>query len=118
VNVLTPPDAVSGPAQVVLTNNGAVSATYTAQAQPLSVSFFAFNGGPYLAARHADYSLLGPASMSVPGYTFAPAKPGETVLLHANGFGPTSVPAISGSSTQSGTLSPLPVLRSAASPHR
>lgn len=110
VNVLTPPDPVSGPVQVVLTYNGA-SASYTAQAQPLSLSFFAFNGGPYVAARHADFSLLGPAAMSVPGFTFTPAKPGETVLLYANGFGPTSVPVSSGSATQSGNLTPLPVVK-------
>lgn len=33
---------------------------------------------------------------------------GQIVVLYANGFGPTSVPAVSGSQTQSGTLAPLP----------
>jgi uncharacterized protein (TIGR03437 family) len=112
INILTPPDAMNGPVQVVVTNNGAVSASFTAQAQALSPSFFVFNGGPYVAAQHsADYSLLGPVSLSVPGYTFTPAKPGETVLLYANGFGPTSTPVVSGSTTQTGTLSPLPVIK-------
>jgi uncharacterized protein (TIGR03437 family) len=32
------------------------------------------------------------------------------VVLYANGFGPTSVPVVAGASTQSGTLSPLPVV--------
>ena len=40
-----------------------------------------------------------------------PAKPGETVVLYANGFGQTSTPVVSGSTSQSGTLSPLPVIR-------
>jgi uncharacterized protein (TIGR03437 family) len=31
-------------------------------------------------------------------------------VLYANGFGLTSVPVISGSETQSGTLSPLPAI--------
>jgi uncharacterized protein (TIGR03437 family) len=61
-----------------------------------------------VAALHADYSLLGPASL-FPGST-TPAKPGETVLLYANGFGATSVPVVSGSEVQSGSLSPLPVV--------
>jgi uncharacterized protein (TIGR03437 family) len=40
-----------------------------------------------------------------------PAKPGETVVIYANGFGPTSVAVVSGAVTQSGTLSPLPVIK-------
>ena len=38
-------------------------------------------------------------------------KPGETVVLYANGFGPTSTPLVSGSLLQSGILSPPPVIR-------
>ena len=67
-----------------------------------------FNGGPYAAATHANGTLLGPASL-YPGST-KPAKPGEVILLYGNGFGPTSTPVASGSSVQSGTLSPLPVV--------
>jgi uncharacterized protein (TIGR03437 family) len=109
VNILTPPDAISGPVQVVLTNNGAVSAAYTVQAQATSLSFFVFNGGPYVAATHANGSLIGPASL-YPGST-TPAKPGETIVLYANGFGPTTNPVVSGSVTQSGTLAPAPVIK-------
>jgi uncharacterized protein (TIGR03437 family) len=95
--------------QVVLTNNGVVSASFTAQAQPLSPSFFVFNGGPYLAATHRDGSFLGPVGLlSVPT---TPAKPGELIVLYANGFGPTSVPVVGGSIAQSGTLTPLPVVQ-------
>jgi uncharacterized protein (TIGR03437 family) len=109
VNILTPPDAISGPMQIEVTNNGSVSAAYSATAQALSSSFFVFNGGPYVAAVHANGSLLGPTSL-YPGST-TPAKVGETVLLYANGFGPTSVPVTSGSITQSGTLSAVPVIK-------
>jgi uncharacterized protein (TIGR03437 family) len=109
INVLTPPDAMSGPVQVVVTNNGAAGASFTAQAQTLSPSFFVFNGGPYVAATHADGTLLGPGSL-YPGST-TPAKPGEIIVLYANGFGQTSTPVISGSILQSGTLSPQPVIK-------
>jgi uncharacterized protein (TIGR03437 family) len=108
VNILTPLDSLTGSVAVVVTNNGAISAAYTAQAQPISPSFFVFNGGPYVAATHVSGALLGPASL-YPGST-TPAKPGETVVLYANGFGPTSLPVVSGSETQSGSLSPLPVI--------
>jgi uncharacterized protein (TIGR03437 family) len=109
INILTPPDAMSGAVQVVVTNNGASSAGFTAQAQSLSPSFFIFNGGPYVTATHANGSLIGPATL-YPGAS-TPAKPGETVVLYANGFGPTSVPLQSGSITQFGTLSPMPVIK-------
>ena len=109
VNILTPPDAVSSTVQVVVTNNGAASATFRAQAQALSPSFFVFNGGPYVAATHADGSLIGPPTL-YPGYS-TPARPGETIVIYGNGFGPTSIPVVSGSSTQSGTLSPLPTIK-------
>jgi uncharacterized protein (TIGR03437 family) len=107
INVLTPPDAMNGPVQVVVNNNGRASASFTAQAQPLSPSFFVFDG-THVAAVHLNGSLLGPTAL-YPGLS-TPAKPGETVVLYANGFGPASTPVVSGSIQQSGTLSPLPVV--------
>jgi len=62
-----------------------------------------------VAATHADGTLLGPPTL-YPGST-TPAKPGETVVLYANGFGPTSTPVVSGSTVQSGTLSPPPLVK-------
>jgi uncharacterized protein (TIGR03437 family) len=109
INILTPPDALPGTAQVTVTNNAVTSAAFTAQAQALSPSFFVFGGGPYIAAVHANGSLIGPPAL-YPGAT-TPAKPGETVLIYANGFGPTSVPVVAGSIMQSGTLSPLPTIQ-------
>ncbi len=108
MNILTPPDAMNGPVQVVVNSNGA-SASFTAQAQVLSPSFFVFNGGPHVAAVHTNGALIGPNSL-YPGSTM-PAKPGETVLLFANGFGSTSIPVVSGSVIQGGTLSTLPVVK-------
>ena len=109
VNILTPPDALSGTAQVVVTYNGATSAAFNAPAQSISPSFFVFNGGPYVAATHLNGSLIGPPTL-YPGAT-TPAKPGETIVLYANGFGSTNVPVQSGAISQSGMLSPLPVVR-------
>jgi uncharacterized protein (TIGR03437 family) len=107
VNVLTPPDALSGPVNVVLTNNGALSQTYVAQAQALSPSFFVFDG-THVVGVHLDGTDIGPASL-YPGLT-TPATPAETIVLFANGFGITSTPVVSGAVSQSGSLSPLPVI--------
>jgi uncharacterized protein (TIGR03437 family) len=108
VNILTPPNAISGSVPVQVSDNGVVSAKFMVQAQAESPSFFVFGGGPYIAATHANGSYIGSASL-YPGLT-TPAQPGETIVLYANGFGPTSTPAVSGSVTQSGTLSPTPVI--------
>jgi uncharacterized protein (TIGR03437 family) len=109
INILTPPDVMNGSVQVVVTNGGTASAAFAAQAHESSPSFFVFDGGPYVAAVHANGSLIGPAGL-YPGST-TPAKPGETLLLFADGFGSTNVPVTSGSTTQSGTLSPVPVIK-------
>jgi uncharacterized protein (TIGR03437 family) len=111
VNALTPPDAMQGPVQVTVTSGSTTSAAATVQAQALSPSFFIFGAGPYVAAVHANGDLVGPASMSVPGYTFSPAKPGETIQIYANGFGTTSTPIVSGSLSQGGVLNPAPAIK-------
>jgi uncharacterized protein (TIGR03437 family) len=109
INVLTPPNLASGPAQVQVTLAGVSSAAFTVQAQPLSPSFFVFSGFPYVLATHADGSLIGPATLA-PGST-TPAKPGETVVAYANGFGPASVAVVAGSLNQTGVLNPLPTIQ-------
>ena len=104
VNLLTPPDAMAGAVQVVVSDNRihqrGVYGTGTIMRAP---SFFVFDG-THLAATHLNGSYLGPASLS-PGLT-TPAKPGETVVL----YGPwvrTNVNARGQRiTTQSGALSP------------
>ena len=108
VNILTPPDAMQGSVLVQLTRGGVASAQFAATAQPASPGFFVFGAGPYVAAEHAGGSYLGPASL-YPGVT-TPARPGETVVLYGNGFGPTSPPVTAGSVVQSAPLPTLPVI--------
>ena len=75
---------------------------------PLAPGLFTFGGTAYVAATHADGSLIGPLGL-YPGLS-TPAKPGETIVLYGNGFGPTSVPVVNGSTIQSGTLTPSPTV--------
>ena len=107
INILTPPDAISGQVPVQVSNNGTVSGTFMAPAQALSPSFFEFPGG-YVAAVHAAGTLIGSTAL-YPGLT-TPAKPGEVISVFANGFGNTSTPVVSGSLMQSGILSAMPVV--------
>jgi len=109
INILTPPDVMQGTVRIQVTSAGVASASVNVEAQPLAPAFFVFNGGPQVAAEHADGSFLGSATL-YPGFT-TPAKPGETVVLYGNGFGPTSVPVVSGSTAQSGILPVLPAIK-------
>jgi uncharacterized protein (TIGR03437 family) len=102
INILTPPEPMAGAVQVQVTLGTVPSAPFTVQAAAISPSLFVFNGGPYVAAEHANYSYIGPTTL-YPGLT-TPAQPGETVSIYANGFGETTVPVVAGSATQSGTI--------------
>ena len=92
INCLVPADIQSGPAQVQVKSNGLTSAAITVNAQPMSPAFFtigtnATTGARYIAATHADGTLIGPASVIK---NATPAKPGETIVLYGAGFGPAS----------------------------
>jgi uncharacterized protein (TIGR03437 family) len=95
INVLAPDDATTGNVQVQVTTAQQNSNSLSAQKTQFAPAFFAYDGGAYVAAEHADYSLVGPTNI-LPGVTTAPAKPGETILLYATGFGPTSPPLPTG----------------------
>jgi uncharacterized protein (TIGR03437 family) len=61
----------------------------TVNVDPLAPAFFtlgtnATNGNSYVAAEHADGTLIGPATI----HSATPAEPGETIVLFATGFGP------------------------------
>jgi len=113
LNILTPPDALSGPVQVQTSVNGVVSNTMTVPAASIAPSFFVFDG-VHVVGTHLNGADLGPATL-YPGLT-TPAKAGETVILYGNGFGPTSVAVVSGSQTQSGNLPAFPVVTIGGSP--
>src|SRR5690348_450072 len=108
INILTPPNALPASVNVVVTKNPQVSLPFAVEAQPISPAFFLFNGGPYVAARHADFSVLAPADL-FPGIS-TPSGPDETILLYGTGFGQTSMPVTPGALVQGGTLATLPVI--------
>jgi uncharacterized protein (TIGR03437 family) len=107
LNVLTPPDLASGAVEVRVTAHGLTSGITAVEVQPLSPSFFTFDGA-HVVGSHLNYTDLGPTSL-YPGVT-TPAQPGEEVILYANGFGATSSPVVAGSPVQSGTLATIPMV--------
>ncbi len=108
INVLTPLNGTTGQVPVVVTVAGVSSAPFTVTLGRVAPSFFLFYPTRYIAATHADGTLVGPASMSSPGYSFQPAQPGETIVLYGAGFGLPNSPLMNGSSEQIGTLPSLP----------
>lgn len=87
LNVQAPSDSATGPVNVVVTNNGAVSKPFVAQLQSFAPAFFQYTGTAFaIAERYPDYALVAnPASISG---TVA-AKPGDILILWGTGFGAT-----------------------------
>jgi len=108
INVLTPPSVAGGVAQIQVTNGGTKSAPVAVIAEAISPTLFEFGAGPYVTAVHLNGSLLGPATL-YPGSS-TPAQPGETIVVFANGFGPTSSAVVSGSEDQGGSLQTTPMV--------
>jgi uncharacterized protein (TIGR03437 family) len=94
INVQAPDDSAEGPVSVVVTNNGVVSAPFTAQLQRAAPSLFQWGATDYaVVTRNPDYALIGNPS-AVPG-TVA-AKPGDILTLWVTGLGPTEPSAAAG----------------------
>ncbi len=90
-----------------MTNGTVSSAPITAAVQAIAPSFLLFSAKGYVAAEHADFRLLGPATL-YPGLS-TPAEPGETILVFGVGFGLPATTLASGSAQQFGSLPALPV---------
>jgi len=111
INVLTPLDGSQGQVSIVVTNGTDSSSPFAANMHAVAPSLLLIGASKYAVATHANGSLLGPLSMSVPGYPFTPAQPGETVVLYAVGFGLPTLTLVDGSATQSGTLPTVPIIQ-------
>lgn len=113
INFLVPADIQAGTtAQVQITNNGLVSASIPVAVQAMAPGFFiigtnATTTARYIAATHANGSLIGPPA-TITGAT--PAQPGETIVLYGEGFGPASSPIPNGVAITAPLTLPVPPL--------
>jgi uncharacterized protein (TIGR03437 family) len=83
INLLAPDDPTIGTVQVQVTAARQNSNTLSSPKTLFAPAFFTLGAGAYVAALHADYSLVSASN---------PAKPNETILLYGTGFGPTTPP--------------------------
>jgi uncharacterized protein (TIGR03437 family) len=89
INVQAPTDSATGAVSVVVDNNGALSAPTSAQLQAAAPAFFLNLGTSYAVATSLpNYAVVGTPT--------APATPGQTLVLWATGFGPTTPPSPAG----------------------
>ena len=100
INFLVPADIPPGPVLIRTTNNGLTSAFVSTNALLTAPAFFtigtsAASGHTYVAATHANNSLIGPAGL-ISGATTTGAAPGETIVLYGTGFGATNPPIPNG----------------------
>ena len=86
INVQAPSDSATGTVNVVVNNNGMVSAPAQAQLQAFAPALF-------LSGTNAVASLL---PSYFPVSATSPALPGDLVVLWGTGFGPTTPPAAAG----------------------
>jgi hypothetical protein len=70
---------------------------------------FPLYGSKYIVATHADTTLVGPVSLSVPGYPVTPATLGETIVPWGSDL--VCLTALIKGSQHSSVLSTLPVIQ-------
>lgn len=87
IDLIPAADTTQGSVPVVITNNGIVSTAASVTMAAYAPGFF-ISKNNYIAATHADGTLIGPTTLYPNNST--PAKAGETIVLYATGLGATS----------------------------
>ncbi len=117
INILTPPDLVTGILPIVVTTNAGASTAFSVLSATYGPAFFTWpNGQP--VATHSDFSWAAKAG-TFAGAATVPAKPGEVIILWGTGMGPTSPAApvgiqVSGGPYSTASLPTLTVLTAKA----
>lgn len=101
ININTPEDTATGPVLIQVKNPLGFSNTGSANRTRVSPSLhsvpqFTIDGKPHVVALTPDFrSFIGRPGM-VQGVTFAPARPGDAIIIYALGCGPTNPPTQAG----------------------
>lgn len=95
ININTPEDTAVGPVQFQVKNSLGFSNIATAVRSRLAPALetipqFLVGGKQYVVAYTPDFQTFIGTSNLVSGLTFAPAKPGQTIVIFAIGCGPTN----------------------------
>ncbi len=93
LNVLADDDPVVGDVMIEVETPEGVSESFLAKKLPFDPEFFRFapEGGRYVAAVHADGTIVGKDGLFA-SITTRPARPGDILQVFGTGFGPTNPP--------------------------
>ena len=98
---LLAPNAETGGAALVVNRQGALSAPRNVQLARVSPGIYTLPGtgiGPAVVVNSSDGSVAQPPG-SVPGAVSRPARPGEAIIIYANGLGPVDRPIADGAAS-------------------
>jgi uncharacterized protein (TIGR03437 family) len=100
VNVQLPSNIPTGAQQITVTNKNGTSAPFNVTVNAtepglLAPASFKAGGKQYVVAFHADNVTYVLPEGAISGLPSRPAKPGETIVMYGNGFGPVipNIPA-------------------------
>jgi uncharacterized protein (TIGR03437 family) len=91
INMLLPPDAATGPNQLIVTTSSGASSAYGVTVNAYGPAFFTWPSGQAVATRQDFTFAVKNGTFS--GVTTVAAKPGDVLILWGTGFGPT-IPAV------------------------
>ena len=95
VNVQLPSNIPTGAQQITVTNKNGTSAPFNVTVNAtepglLAPASFKIGGKQYVVAFHADNVTYVLPEGAIAGLPSRPAKPGETIVMYGNGFGPVT----------------------------
>jgi uncharacterized protein (TIGR03437 family) len=95
VNVELPSNIPTGAQQVTVTNKNGTSAPFNVTVNAtepglLAPASFKIGGKQYVVAFHSDNVTYVLPEGAIAGLPSRPAKPGETIVMYGNGFGPVT----------------------------
>jgi uncharacterized protein (TIGR03437 family) len=95
VNVQLPSNIPTGAQQITVTNKNGTSAPFNVMVNAtepglLAPASFKIGGKQYVVAFHSDNVTYVLPEGAIAGLPSRPAKPGETIVMYGNGFGPVT----------------------------
>jgi uncharacterized protein (TIGR03437 family) len=95
VNVQLPSNIPTGAQQITVTNKNGTSAPFNVTVNAtepglLAPASFKIGGKQYVVAFHSDNVTYVLPEGAIAGLPSRPAKPGETIVMYGNGFGPVT----------------------------
>ncbi|MDX2269944.1 MAG: hypothetical protein NW208_17715 [Bryobacter sp.] len=107
INFQIPFETTGGPATIQVERNGVVGNRVAVNIVPAAGRILLWSGTPYGIIVNADGTLPLPPSLRIGTFTSRPARPGDTLVIYAIGFGRTNPPVASGGAAPASPLAQI-----------